>query len=85
LQFSFYGRISSIYEFEECPLEIAAPIKDFDTSKMVLSGRKLERKIEIPDPVVLQPVFHGGKKHYLIVTAWGDEASDPEVMNPIHN
>jgi hypothetical protein len=30
-----------------------------------------------PDPVVLQPVKGG----YLIVTAWGDEASDPEVIN----
>jgi len=44
-------------------------------------GYKLERKIEIPDPVVLQPVKGG----YLILTAWGDEASDPLVMNEINN
>jgi len=30
-----------------------------------------------PDPVVLYPV----EKGYIIVTAWGDEASDPLVAN----
>ncbi len=40
---------------------------------------------EIPDPVVLQPVFFKNKKHYLIVTAWGDEASDDLVKNHNHN
>lgn len=32
---------------------------------------------DIPDPIVLQPVKHG----YLIVCAWGDEASDEMVVN----
>lgn len=62
------------------PLEIAAPIKDFNTDGMELDGFKL-RKIEIPDPVVLQPVFFEGTKHYLIITAWGLEASDELVAN----
>lgn len=35
----------------------------------------------ILDPIVLQPVYHNNKKHYLIVTAWGIEAEDPLVMN----
>jgi len=56
-------------------LKICAPIKDMDTTGMKLSGYKLEK--HIPDPVVLQPV-NGG---YLIVTAWGDEASDELVVN----
>ena len=43
-------------------------------------GYKLEKKF-IPDPVVLQPVKGG----YLILTAWGDEASDPIVINEINN
>ena len=43
-------------------------------------GYKLVKK-HIPDPVVLQPVKGG----YLIITAWGDEASDPLVINPLMN
>lgn len=43
-------------------------------------GYKLEKKF-IPDPVVLQPVKGG----YLILTAWGDEASDPLVVNQNFN
>ena len=35
----------------------------------------------VPDPVVLQPVRYG----FLIVTAWGDEASDEMVVNPRNN
>ncbi len=34
-----------------------------------------------PDPVVLQPVKGG----FLIICAWGDEASDPIVVNEINN
>jgi hypothetical protein len=65
---------------KKLPLEICAPIKDFDLQGHELKDFKLS-KIEIPDPVVLQPVFFKGKKHYLIVTAWGDEASDELVVN----
>lgn len=65
--------------FRVCPLEIAAPVKDFDMEGHKLEGNKIVR--EIPDPVVLQPVHFEGKKHYLIVTAWGEEASDELVVN----
>jgi len=68
----------------KCPLEICAPIKDFNTDNMEVKNFKLS-KIEIPDPVVLQPVFFKGKKHYLIVTAWGIEAEDELVKNSNHN
>ncbi len=62
-------------------LKICAPLKDMEiTSKQILVGYKIEDK-PIPDPVVLQPV----KKGYLIVTAWGDEASDEIVVNEINN
>jgi hypothetical protein len=60
---------------EKASMQICAPLKDMDTRGMRQVGHKLVR--EIPDPVVLQPVKHG----YLIVTAWGDEASDPNVVN----
>jgi hypothetical protein len=63
-----------------CPLEIAAPASDFDTTGMELKNFKLS-PIEFPDPIVLQPVFFEGSKHYLIVTAWGLEASDEMVVN----
>jgi len=70
--------------YSKCPLEICAPIKDFNTTNMEVKNFKLS-KIEIPDPVVLQPVFFKGKKHYLIVTAWGIEAEDELVKNSNHN
>lgn len=60
------------------PFEIVGNEKDFDTSSMRVSCYKL---MDIPDPIVLQPVFYEGKKHYLIVTAWGDESSDELVVN----
>ncbi len=66
----------SVYK-KEINLSICAPIKDMNTSGLELSeGYKLQAKI-IPDPVVLQSVKGG----YLILTAWGDEASDPIVVN----
>ncbi len=62
-------------------LQICAPIKDMDISGLELTeGYKLTKK-HIPDPVVLQLVKNG----YLIITAWGDEASDKLVVNQINN
>jgi hypothetical protein len=61
---------------KECPaFKICAPQKDFHTSGYVLK----EGYILVYDPVVLQPVKDG----YLIVSAWGMEASDELVIN--HN
>lgn len=56
-------------------LKICAFAKDFDTSGMIVSeGYKL---INIPDPIVLQPVKGG----YLIVSKWGLEAEDKDLVN----
>lgn len=68
----------------KCPLEIAAPIKDFNMDGMEVKDFKIS-KIEIPDPVVLKPVIFNKQKHYLIVTAWGIEAGDDLVVNSKHN
>jgi hypothetical protein len=68
----------------KCPLEIAAPVKDFNMEGMEVKNYKLS-KIEIPDPVVLKPVIFRGQKHYLIVTAWGEEANDEIVVNQNFN
>jgi hypothetical protein len=55
--------------------KICAPEKDFDTTYLTKKGHRLE--LNIPDPIVLQPVIGG----YLIVTKWGLEASDELVKN----
>lgn len=65
---------------DRMPLEICAPIKDFDVEGMKVENFKLS-EIEIPDPIVLKPVYFEGCKHYLIVTAWGIEANDETVVN----
>ncbi len=71
----------SVVERKQGAFHICAPIKDMDTNGLELKeGYKLEKK-HVPDPVVLQPV-NGG---YLIITKWGDEASDPLLTNPIEN
>ncbi len=65
------------------PLFICAPLKDMNlTNKRINSSYRLEEipKV-IPDPIVLKEVKGG----FLIVTAWGDEASDPLVVNEKHN
>ena len=72
-------------EIREAPLEIAAPKKDFDLSGMVVENYKLEKKMEIPDPVVLHPVFYKGIKYYIILTAWGEEGYDELVFNEKKN
>lgn len=58
---------------------ICAPAADMDLSQLTQqNGHWFKaQQIHVPDPVVLQPVKGG----YLILTAWGDEASDPLVLN----
>jgi hypothetical protein len=50
---------------------------------MQLENFELKVKPPKEDPIVLYPVHHNnnGSKYYLIVTAWGDEASDSLVVN----
>lgn len=58
---------------------ICAPQKDMKIESYErVEGHKI---VHVPDPVVLHPVKNG----YLIVTAWGDEASDELVVNQTHN
>lgn len=60
-------------------LRICAPLKDMEIpSGKELKGYKIQ---DIPDPVVLQPVKGG----YLILAAWGNEASDEIVVNQTMN
>lgn len=56
-------------------LKICAPLKDMEVKfNQQVKGYKI---MDIPDPVVLQPVKGG----YLVVACWGDEASDEIVVN----
>ncbi len=80
----YYDPINGQYDkIGKCDnsLKICAPIKDMDTTGMENSEGFKIIKISPPDPIVLQPVKGG----YLIVTAWGDEASDPDIINPVNN
>ena len=74
-------RLENLETIELSIFDICAPKKDMISNslfeKMIPS---FEMEI-IPDPVVLYPVEHG----YIIVTAWGDEASDPLVVNELNN
>lgn len=85
---NFYGtptnnvRITSKFDFVYLcltSLQIAGPQKDFDMNGMTVKNFQVVK--QVPDPVVLQPVQGG----FLIVTAWGDEASDPIVMHELNN
>jgi hypothetical protein len=76
---------SLVFTFiDKCPLEIVAPLKDFNMEGKEVKNHKIS-KIEIPDPIVLKPVIFNNQKHYLIVTAWGLEAADELVANANHN
>jgi hypothetical protein len=70
--------------YGECKLEIAAPVSDFNMKDYEIKDFKLS-KIHIPDPVVLQPVLFKNTKYYLILSAWGQEASDELVVNQKFN
>lgn len=61
-------------------LQICAPLSEFDEKLQVdEKKRTLTQRIEIPDPIVLQPVQYFGSTYYLVVTAWGIEAEDNEL------
>jgi len=78
------GRYNNLYKSEEIekPLRICAPRKDMDLTNLETEdGYFFETKKDIPDPVVIKDVKGG----FLIITAWGPEASDPLVVNEINN
>lgn len=62
-------------------LKIAAPAKDMDTHGYKLKGREFVKE----DPIVMAPVKVNNVDLMCVVTAWGDEASDPEVVNEKNN
>lgn len=77
-RFNTSGSMYTQETVRKCSLEIAAPKSDFNMTQMEVQNFKLQA-IPIPDPIVLCPVLFEGAKHYLVVTAWGDESK--EVVN----
>ena len=64
------------YHFDKPDFKICASVKDFDTKNMrIEDGYKLN--LNLPDPIVLQPVKGG----YLVVSKWGLEAEDKDLVN----
>lgn len=65
----------SIYNYRSVDgYMICAPLKDMEMDKAELKGHRI---VEIPDPVVLYPVQFG----YLIISKWGIEANDQDLVN----
>ena len=65
--------------YKDSEFLICAPLKNMNiSSREQIINYKI---VPVPDPVVLKEVKGG----FLIVTAWGDEASDPNVVNEIDN
>jgi hypothetical protein len=73
------GYIEKYTKIDRQSLMICAPKKDFKLNGVKRFGFMFSSFIEVtvPDPIVLKPVRGG----YLIVTAWGDEASDENIVN----
>lgn len=68
-----------VQRIRQSPMKICAPRKEMILkSNQRIKGNKI---IDIPDPVVLYPVYYEGIEYYLIVTAWGQEALDEDVVN----
>lgn len=82
----FYSRFSSSRYYFTCPAAtiICATKDEFNLAGLQINGVKAEVHVEY-DPVVLCPVHYNNTKYYLIKTAWGLEAQDEEVLNPVQN
>lgn len=77
------GYIEQVEYKDELSMLICAPEKDMKLTGLTKIGSFFTRvtKVDVPDPVVLKPCKGG----FLIVCAWGDEASDEIVVNHTHN
>jgi hypothetical protein len=79
--------------------QICAPLKDFNTNGCIKIGREIfthnsdtkfnweKPNLKFNDPIVLFPIILKSLKEigFAIVTAWGLEAQDEMILNPISN
>jgi hypothetical protein len=72
------------YGWDTLGFIIAAPRKDFRASAHEVDNQIIEKPAPL-DPIVMMPVIFMKKVFYLIISAWGDEASDPDVVNKTFN
>lgn len=83
LPINIYGDNENVIK-QPTILNICAPISDMETEGYkVVQGWKLEK--EVPDPIVMIDKTFNNIKGYIIITAWGNEASDPLVVNQDNN
>ena len=75
-----------VSNFKASPLLIAAPKTDFIIERnQEVKDNQIVNKIQIPDPIVLKSVIYKMKRYFLVVTAWGLEAGDEDVVNHMFN
>lgn len=68
------------------PLVIAAPSKYFkDLVGVRDDGAASFVTARDEDPIVMQPVSYKDRVYMLVITAWGPEASDPDIVNERFN
>jgi hypothetical protein len=69
------------------PLVIAAPPDQFlDCIGKNPDGKMEFKPMKNEDPIVMQPLSYGDNDiYFLILTAWGPEASDPDIVNERFN
>ena len=78
------SHISSSYSrYQQADLYVAATENMFNLKDSRVVNREIVRNPT--DPIVLYPVQRNSVDGYLIITAWGPEASDPEVINETQN
>jgi hypothetical protein len=93
LEFSYsqdyYKRISGSKDDKVVwsPLVIAAPPDQFlDCVGKDPNGKMKFNPMKNEDPIVMQPLSYGDSDiYFLILTAWGPEASDPDIVNERFN
>jgi hypothetical protein len=83
--FGYYFKVlmqgyENFYSHKKRDMFIVAPKKQFNIPKGYKVNGKTNTIIKT-DPILLQKVSGG----YLIITAWGNEASDQNVINSIKN
>ena len=75
-----------VSNFKASPLLIAGPKTDFIIEQYEeVKDNQIANKIQIPDPIVLKSVIYKMKRYFLVVTAWGLEAGDEDVVNHMFN
>lgn len=66
-------------------LMIVAPVEDMIMNGKMVKDFLIQDLPPVPDPVVLMPMTENDIQFYCVISKWGTEASDPDLMNPNMN